>query len=155
GFGQKTDDRLRVSLVSEDLGYAPRRASALLLSAPGGSGPLGTAAMQAVFATEFEDWSIAVQRDLSETGGIRGEMIETREQAQELVDQGRRAAILAFGPLFSERVHTCSFVGDGINPFYRDGVALNKLDAQFLKDSSQLTSSAIIEQVGQVSLLRV
>ncbi|HKB37731.1 MAG TPA: ABC transporter permease [Gemmataceae bacterium] len=156
GFGQKTDNRLRVSLVNEDLGYAPRRASALFMAAPGGgSGPLGAAVLQCALATEFEDWSTAVQRDLGETAGIRVEVIESREQAQLLVDQGRRAAVLVFGPHFTERVHACSFLADGINPFYRDGVDLSKLDASFLTDRTQLTASAIIEQVGQGSLLRV
>src|SRR5262249_57340445 len=154
GLGKKADNRLRVSLVNEDLGYAPRRASALFMAAPGGgSGPLGAAVVQCALATEFEDWSTAVQRDLGETAGIRVEVIESREQAQLLVDQGRRAAVLVFGPHFTERVHACSFLADGINPFYRDGVDLSKLDASFLTDRTQLTPSAIIDQLRQASLL--
>ena len=34
GFGQKPDNRLRISLVSEDLGYAPRRAAGLFQALP-------------------------------------------------------------------------------------------------------------------------
>ena len=49
----------------------------------------------------------------------------------------------------------CSFLADGINPFYRDGVNLADLDAQPLIDQTQLTAASIIEQVGQVTMLRV
>jgi ABC-type multidrug transport system permease subunit len=53
---------------------------------------------------------------------------------------------------------------DGINPFFRDGVKLidprwpnetNRVDAELLKDPKQPGASAIIDQVAQVSLLRV
>ncbi len=157
GFGQKSDDRVRVSLVNEDLGYAPRRAAGLLLAAPpaGQGGLLGAAALHHTLTAGFEDWSTVVQRDLGETAGIRVELIETPEEARRLVGEGRRAAALTFGPLFTEQVHSCSFIADGINPFFRDGVDLSKLDAQIHKDPAQLTASAIIEQVGQVTLLRV
>src|SRR5207249_1622334 len=60
-----------------------------------------------------------------------------------------------FGPNFSRRVQQSSFLAQGINPFYRDGVKLDELDAQLLTDPTQLTASSIIQQVAQVSLLRV
>jgi ABC-type Na+ efflux pump permease subunit len=44
---------------------------------------------------------------------------------------------------------------DGINPFYRDGVHLDQLDVQLLRDPTQLTAASIIEQVAQGTLLRV
>ena len=49
----------------------------------------------------------------------------------------------------------CSFLADGINPFYRDGVNLTMLDSEFLRDPTQAVAASIIEQVAQVSLLRV
>ena len=44
---------------------------------------------------------------------------------------------------------------DGLNPFHRDGVYLEKVHVDFLSDSMQPGASSIIEQVAQVSLLRV
>lgn len=44
---------------------------------------------------------------------------------------------------------------DGVNPFYRDGVNLAVLDVTVLKDETQVTGSAVIDQVAQGSLLRV
>jgi linearmycin/streptolysin S transport system permease protein len=181
GFGRKPDDRLRVSLVNEDRGYAPRRAAVLVgFPATGLGGALGAVTLEHTFTTEFRDWSDVVRRDLAETASIRVEMIGTREEARRLVSEGRRSAVMIFGPAFSERVHRCSFIGggsnralglvaggaaegslrpgqraEGINPFYRDGVDLSKLDAEILKAPAQVTASSIIEQVGQVSLLRV
>src|SRR5205807_9371548 len=67
----------------------------------------------------------------------------------------KRSAVLVFGPRFSERVHASSFLATGINPFYRDGVKLNELDAEIVRDPTQLTAASIMEQVAQVSLLRV
>jgi ABC-type Na+ efflux pump permease subunit len=52
-------------------------------------------------------------------------------------------------------VARCSFLSDGINPFYRDGVWLDKLDVQFLIDNTQKTAASIIEQVAQGTLLRI
>jgi len=42
----------------------------------------------------------------------------------------------------------------GVNPLFRDGVDINALDARMLVDQTQLTAASIIEQVGQVTLLR-
>src|SRR5438309_6746614 len=77
GFGQKPDDRLRVSLVDLDEGPAP--------------GP----------GFKESSWAKVVQRDLAQSAGIRVEIIESREEAQRLVDDGKRAAVLVFGPQFS------------------------------------------------------
>jgi ABC-type multidrug transport system permease subunit len=134
GFGQKPDDRLRVSLVDLDQGYVD----------PAAKEPFPN-----------ETWARVVQRDLAETAGIRVEVIPTREEALDLIGRSKRSAILVFGPDFSRRVHECSFLAQGINPFYRDGVKLQELDAEVLRDETQLTAASIIEQVAQVSLLRV
>src|SRR5205809_856015 len=42
-----------------------------------------------------------------------------------------------------------------INPFHRDGVNLAALDVEVLRDPTQQTAAAIIDQVAQGSLLRV
>jgi ABC-type transport system involved in cytochrome c biogenesis permease component len=44
---------------------------------------------------------------------------------------------------------------DGINPFHRDGVYLDRLDVELLRDPTQGTAAAIIDQVAQGSLMRV
>jgi ABC-type multidrug transport system permease subunit len=136
GFGQQADDRLRVSVVHRDLGPGP------VLKA--GSEPLGR-------------WSDVVERDLAETGGIRVEVIDSLEEAQQLVRDHKRAAVLVFGPHFSDRLNHCSFLAekDSINPFFRDGVYLDRVDSELLVDPLQPGSAAIIKQVAQVSLLRV
>src|SRR5262249_41661046 len=72
-----------------------------------------------------------------------------------LCSEGKRSAVLVFGPEFSDRVSRCSFLTDGLNPFYRDGVKLSELDAELIRDDKQLVAAGIIEQVAQVTLLRV
>jgi ABC-2 type transport system permease protein len=138
-FGQKPDDRLRVSVVVLDAGlqeYPPK-------SFPG------------------RPWSLVVLDDLGTTAGIRVELIPDRATAERLVRRGERAAVLVFGPDFSRRVQRCSFLADaflkepGINPFYRDGVNLAELDVDVLTDPTQATAASIIEQVAQVTMLRV
>ena len=47
------------------------------------------------------------------------------------------------------------YVHDGLNPFHRDGVNLKSLDVEVLRDPTQQTAAAIIDQVAQGSLLRV
>ena len=47
------------------------------------------------------------------------------------------------------------YIHDGINPFHRDGVNLAVLDVEVLRDPTQQTAAAIIDQVAQGSLLRV
>ena len=56
---------------------------------------------------------------------------------------------------FTNRINRCSFLADGLNPFHREGVYLDKVDVQLWKDEKQPATAAIIEQVVQVSLLRV
>lgn len=146
GFGQKPDDRLRVSLVDLDVKYVPPpqpvEPRARGKNRPDPNFPPGT-------------WSKVMQDDLAQAAGIRLEVIPTREEAERLVRDGKRSAVLVFGPKFSEKVHRCSFLKDGINPLYRDGVDLSKLDAELIRDPTQLSASSIIEQVAQVSALRV
>ena len=127
-FGQKPDDRLRVWLVDLDRG-------------PG--------------LNPGETWSKVVQRNLAETAGIKVELIGSQEEAQALIRNHKVPAVLIFEPAFSDRINRCSFLAGGINPFHRDGVYLDKIDATLLKDSKQPTAASIIEQVGQVTLLRV
>jgi ABC-2 type transport system permease protein len=100
-------------------------------------------------------WSKVVRDDLAHTAKIRVELIADPAEARRLVDDGKRSAVLIFGPRFSERVARSSFLADGINPFYRDGVDLKTLDVEFYKNPTQLTGASIIEQVAQGTLLRV
>jgi ABC-type multidrug transport system permease subunit len=166
GFGQKPDDRLRVMVVDLDRGHvvepahrANLAATAATLAAPVGGMPAfppelvpsGMAALD-VFS---EKWSKAVRQDLGETAGIKVETIDSLEEADDLVRDHRLAAVLVFGEEFSDRVDQCSFLSMGINPFFRDGVYLDRIDARLLKDPKQPGAAAIIEQVAQVSLLRV
>src|SRR6266478_6282172 len=73
GFGQKPDDRLRISVVDEDRGFSDPKMAEL---APFGSEP----------------WSKVVLHDLRQTGGIRVEMIDSRADAERLVADSKRAA---------------------------------------------------------------
>ncbi len=131
GFGQKPDDRLRISVVDLDQPY-----------------------FDEVTQKDIQ-WSKTVARDLAQTAGIRVEVIPTLAEAEELVHSGKRAAVIVFGPEFSEKVTKSSFLPGGVNPLFRDGVDIKALDAQMLVDPTQLTAASIIEQVGQVTLLRV
>lgn len=128
GFGQKPDDKLRISIVDLDRGSG---------------------------LNSGEPWSHVVRRDLAETAGIRVEIIDSREEAERLILEHKRAAVLIFEPGFTDKMNRCSFLVDGLNPFHRDGVYLDKVDVQLIKDEKQSMSAAIIEQVVQVSLLRV
>ena len=131
GFGQKADDRLRVSLVDLDEG-------------PGDTGPF-----------PHGKWSAVVLRDLRETADIRVETITTRAEAERLCAEGRRAAVVIFGPDFSRKMARCSFLQDGINPFHRDGVYLDRIGVEVIRDPTQTSAASIIDQVVQVTLLRV
>src|SRR5213592_3362545 len=62
GFGQKPDDRLRISLVDLDEGIRDPNIAKI---APHGA----------------EAWSKVVQQDLAQTAGIRVEIIPTLEEA--------------------------------------------------------------------------
>src|ERR1700683_1046324 len=84
GFGQKPDDRLRVSIVDLDQGQQParfREAVAWLAAAPP-AGPLGalTPAFLAQPSFPAEPWAKVVQRDLAQTAGIRVEVIDSLEE---------------------------------------------------------------------------
>src|SRR5437588_8853281 len=68
GFGQKPDERLRISIVDEDQGT----------SFTGGP------------------WSEVVRQDLEQTAGIRVEVIPSRAEAEALIREHKRAAILIF-----------------------------------------------------------
>lgn len=100
-------------------------------------------------------WSKVVEDDLAQTAGIQIEFLASEEEARDLVSRSDRAAVLVFGPKFSERMTHCSFMADGVNPYYRDGVNLQVLDAKLITDPTQITAASIIEQVAQVTTLRV
>jgi ABC-type multidrug transport system permease subunit len=160
GFGQKSDDRLRVSLVDLDEGLPAQDAADCVswLAATPDAGPLaGLTLAAANRLTRFPlgKWSDVVREDLAETGGIRLEIIHDRATAEQLCRDSRRPAVLVFGPSFSRRLDECSFLEGGINPFYRDGVLMDRVDAQLIRDPTQDVTASVIEQVAQVSLLRV
>lgn len=156
GFGQKSDERLRVSLVDLDQGHAAEECVSWVALTPQ-AGPLPAFTLATVNRTRFppEKWSGVVIRDLEETGGIRLEMIPDRATAVRLCHDSKRAAVIVFGPSFSRRIDECSFLEGGINPFYRDGVMMDRVDVSLVKDETQLVTASVVEQVGQVSLLRV
>jgi ABC-2 type transport system permease protein len=163
GFGEKPDDRLRVSLVKLDLGPTPvlaREAAALWFAGTGcgfdaALGGFALFAANRAVEPPLEPWVEAIVRDLSETAGIRLEIIADLPTAHELIRNGKRAAIVVFRPEFSEQISRCSFLASGINPFYRDGVNLNEIGVTLLRDETQLAAAGIIDQVIQVTLLRV
>ena len=135
GFGEKPDDRLRISVVNRDRGLSKPQA----------------------FPTT--SWAEFVIDDLSATPDIRLEVIADRAEAERLVRQNKRAAVIVFEPDFSEKVNRCSFLTHAdpppINPFDRDGVRLNELALSLTKDPTQPVTASIIEQVTQVTMLRV
>lgn len=145
GFGQKPDDRLRISIVNRDRG------------------------LPAKHARKFppKPWSEMVIDDLTsnpdvatgEGGGIRVELIESEEVARDLLARGKRAAVVVFEPDFSDRMDRCSFLADPgyvpVNPLGRDGVRLDRLALTVLRDPTQRSAAAIIEQATQVTLFRV
>ncbi|VTR94244.1 abc-2 type transporter : ABC-2 type transporter OS=Planctomyces limnophilus (strain ATCC 43296 / DSM 3776 / IFAM 1008 / 290) GN=Plim_4114 PE=4 SV=1: ABC2_membrane_3 [Gemmata massiliana] len=133
GFGEKPDDRLRISVVNLDRGLP-------------GKVPFPE-----------KPWSEVVIDDLSATQDIRLEIIRDRGEAERLVAKNRRPAIIVFEEDFSDRMHRCSFLtgAEAVNPFGRDGVRLSQLGATLLTDRTQPVSASIIEQVTQVTLLRV
>lgn len=161
GFGQKPDERLRVSLVNRDVGdqFARGRELAGYFQQTGGLDQ-AFVGMAVVLSNQLlrpppEPWAEVVRRDLAETASLRVEMVASYDEARTLVRDGQRSAVLVFLPGFSDRVTLCSFLADGINPFYRDGVNLKEIDVELLRDETQLAAAAIIDQVGQVTLLRV
>jgi ABC-type multidrug transport system permease subunit len=168
GFGQKPDDRLRVSVVDLDEGYwtpkvraaQVREATAWLTTWHHGSvadvfAAAGLAHVNHLQVFPPTTWAKVVQNDLAQTAGIRLEVIHDRAEAEQLTRGGRRAAVLVFGPDFSKKVTRCSFLAEGINPFYHDGINLKEIDAKLLQDPTQATAASIIDQAVQVSLFRV
>jgi ABC-type multidrug transport system permease subunit len=140
GFGEKPDERLRISVVNLDAGLKAKQS--------------------------FPDkpWSEVVIDDLSATPDIRLEIISDPDEAKKLVDRGSRPAVLIFNEDFSDRMNRCSFLTEGkltkgklapINPFDRDGVRLDELGLGLVKDPTQPVTASIIEQVTQVTMLRV
>jgi ABC-2 type transport system permease protein len=137
GFGQKADERIRISIVNLDSGL-PADAGAF----PG------------------KPWSTIVLDDLADTADIRIELIASREEAEALVKSGRRSCVIVLEADFSRLVHRCSFTGEPfkknpINPLYRDGMKTRELGMTVLRDPTQQVASAVIEQVMQVTLMRV
>jgi ABC-type multidrug transport system permease subunit len=203
GFGKKPAEGLRVSVLDLDQGvprFFDRPAIAREAAAWIGAMPLQPLAGLSLAWYDHQQWFPHVSwaqmllRDLGETADINVELIPSRQQADELVQSGRRAAVLVLGPHFSKRVERCSFLAsgwrdafvpamayppgdpigralattfseeqtvlplyllDGLNPFHRDGVKLEALDVEVMRDPTQQTAAAIIDQVAQGSLLRV
>jgi hypothetical protein len=165
------EDRLRVTVVDLDEGeYYRLKPDDLTRAAAGTAGllaPAGGASSWQAAGALFADqerafhqfparrWADVVLRDLRDTAGIRVEMITSREEARRLTAEGRRAAVVVLGPDFSRRMSECSFLSEGINPFYRDGVRLEEVGVELLRDDTQMAAAAIIDQVTQVTLLRV
>ena len=143
GFGDKADDRLRVSVVILD-GGLPAKAGRAFPTKP---------------------WSELVLDDIAADPegngkGIRVEVIGTREEAENLVRRAKRPAVLVFEPHFSDRMDRASFLArrpgfDPVNPLGRDGVELDRVGLTVLRDPTQKTAAAVIEQVAQVSMFRV
>src|SRR5687768_1528911 len=88
GFGEKPDDRLRVSVVNLDHGLPPD--------------PTRT--------YPSKPWAEVVLDDLSGTADVRLEIITDRAEAERLVARGKRAAVIVFEPEFSEKMQRCSFL---------------------------------------------
>ncbi len=136
GFGQKPDNRLRVSVVNEDAGLPP------------GAGDFPP-----------KPWSQIVLDDLAGTADIRIEVIDSRALAEELVRDGKRAAVFVFESDFSAKMHRCSFLTKAnpppLNPLYRDGINPAEVDLTILKDPTQPAGASIVQQIAQVTLFRV
>ena len=136
GFGQKPDDRLRISVVNLDSGKTsvPR-------DFPG------------------RPWSEVVLNDLAGAADIRIELIPTLAEAETLIRNSDRSAVLVFGEDFSEKMDRCSFLTrstpEPLNPLYRDGINPEEVGLRVMKDPTQTAAASIIEQVAQVTLFRV
>jgi ABC-type multidrug transport system permease subunit len=112
-------------------------------------------------AIAYSTWAEVIRTDLTETPGIRLEVIPDLARAQDLIRNHRRAAVLVLREDFTDRMNRCSFLDTpfSVNPFHREGVYLDPkrvdLGLEFLRDPTQQSASAIIEQVVQVAMLRV
>ena len=129
-------DRLRVSVVILDAG----------LGLEAGSFP-------------GRPWSEIVLEDLEQTAEIRIERLPSIEEAQDLVNRSKRPAVLIFEAKFSAEMQRSSFLTkanpEPLNPLYRDGIDIEKLGLKLLRDPTQPVAASVIEQVAQVSLIRV
>ncbi|HXD85699.1 MAG TPA: ABC transporter permease [Urbifossiella sp.] len=134
-FGQTPDDRLRISIVNLDGG------------------------LPAYPNFPPKAWSEVVIDDLSATPDIRIESIAGRAEGERLVAQGKRPAVIVFDPEFSAAMDRCSFLTKAdpppLNPLGRDGVRLRVIGVTLLKDPTQPVAASVIEQVIQVTMLRV
>lgn len=105
-------------------------------------------------------WVDVVLADLKDTGDIKIERLPSREEAERLKQQGKRAAVVVFGPEFSNKVDRCSFVGGEfktapINPLDRYGIRTAAVDVTVIENRFQPIGAAVVKQVTQVSLMRV
>ncbi len=173
GFGQKPDDRLRISVVNLDEGLPTPQGETPQRDTPQRDTPQKDKSTSKTNSKTVSTkqkpkkserypgrrWSEVVIEDLANTAGIRIEVIQSTAEAEDLIRRGRRAAILVFEKNFSEQMNRCSFltaaVPPPLNPLYRDGIHVNKLGLTILKDNTQSVAASIIEQVAQVTLLRV
>ena len=137
-FGEKPDAKIRISILVADSGLPPDP------------------------ARDFPPvpWSDILISDLADTANIRVERVPDRATAERLIRKGQRSAIVVLTPEFSERCQRCSFVGpafkrEPLNPLFRDGVRTDELGVEFLTSPGQPVGAAVIQQVVQVSLLRV
>jgi ABC-type transport system involved in cytochrome c biogenesis permease component len=159
-FGRKVDDQLQISVVIEDVGLSPKA----FAKRPGSDNPMGAVlGCAAPVPRDYPPtgrWAEVVLNDLKDTGDIRIEMLPDRAEAQKLLDRGKRSAVVVFRPEFSDRADRCSFVGgefraNPINPLDRYGIVTEKLGVTILKNEHQPIGSSIVQQVTQVSLMRV
>ena len=127
GFGQKADDHFRVTIVD--------------LDKKAGLGGI--------------TWGERIRADLRESPDLKLEIINDPNEAISLVKSHRRSAIIVLGTDLGDKIDNCSFLSGGINPFHREGVHLEKIGVQVIKDPRQGLSAAVMEQVAQVSLMRV
>jgi putative Mg2+ transporter-C (MgtC) family protein len=76
-------------------------------------------------------WSDVVIKDIRATKDIRVEAIPDRETAERLIARNRRAAVIVFGPTFSDKMHRSSFLAKGdpppVNPLGRDGANFGRM----------------------------
>jgi ABC-2 type transport system permease protein len=136
-------------------------------AAPTQSKPIGAVLGGVAFATPLRRnypptgrWVDVLLADLRDTGDIKIERLPTREEAEKLKQQGKRSAIVVFGPDFSNKVDRCSFVGGDfksspINPLDRYGIRTSAVDVSVMENRFQPIGSAVVKQVTQVSLMRV
>lgn len=102
-----------------------------------------------------KSWARLAVEDFQQTPNMLVEELADLTEAKRLVENHDRAAVIVFHPVFSEKVNQCSFLREGINPFHRDGVYLERLGVEVLRDTKQPATAALIQQFAQVSLLRV